>query len=516
MSGADVNTGAGAGEYADAAARGAGNGAAGDRVAGNGAFASQTVRLNNVKVWDTGENVDLIVAAAYAPARVIDGTGLVVAPGLVDLHVHFRDPGQTEKEDMMSGAAAAAAGGFTDVCLQPNTVPTADGEPLHNDNPISRRLLKQGFISVLDYLELYEGAFEVELPVNYTLTVAASKGRGGVETSRPQVWEPFLRGELADAGHPIVAISDDGSAVTPEILDDVLAMAGEHGLFLMEHCEHHESGVVNAGEVAERLGVEGVPASTELAIVRRDIEAARRSGVHVHLQHVSTAEAFAAIREAKADGVPVTCETAPHYFALRDTDVEKYGAMAKMNPPLRSESDRQATLAAIADGTVDAIATDHAPHTTEEKSRGLLDSPNGIIGLETSYALGVTELVESGLITHSRLIELMSTKPAALIGVERTDISELLQPPSQSGSEEYDGRSGHRILDLTAFPQVEANLSLLAPKQTWTVEASAFASKARNTPFDGWELTGKPVATVVNSQLRHTAELFEKGTAWTD
>jgi dihydroorotase len=516
-----------------------------------------TVRLTNVRVWDTNEVIDIVAPlpcddsggevdgpsgrsdqselrdrnASDMPS-VIDGTGLVVSPGLVDVHVHFRDPGQTDKEDMVSGSAAAAAGGFTDVCLQPNTLPAADGEPLHNDRPVSRRLLKQGFISVLDYLELYEEAFGIRLPINYTVAVAASRGREGNEPSRPEVWKPFLREGEADAGHPVVAISDDGSAVTDSLLDPVLNLAKDNGLFLMEHCEHHETGVINDGETARRLGVAGVPASTEMDIVSRDIAAAQRTGVHVHLQHVSTAAAFEAVRKAKAAGIPITCETAPHYFSLRDTDVEKYGSMAKMNPPLRSEEDRQATLAALADGTVDVIATDHAPHTPEEKGRGLRDSPNGIIGLETSYALANTFLVESGLMTHQRLIDLMSLAPARLVGLERTDISELLQPQEVSRSYEPSQDSAlvktqvqhqapantltHRVLDLTAFPQVEANLSLLAPHAEWTVDANNFASKARNTPFDGWKLTGRPVATIVRSQLQDVAGILRKGTPWTD
>lgn len=497
-----------------------------------------TVRLTNVRVWDTNEVIDIVVPlprddegdsnASTDMPPVVDGTGLVVSPGLVDVHVHFRDPGQTDKEDMVSGSAAAAAGGFTDVCLQPNTLPAADGEPLHNDRTISKRLLKQGFISVLDYLELYEEAFGVRLPINYTVAVAASRGREGSEPSRPEVWTPFLRDGEADAGHPVVAISDDGSAVTDSLLDPVLQLAKENGLFLMEHCEHHETGVINDSETARRLGVAGVPASTEMDIVSRDIAAAQRTGVHVHLQHVSTAAAFEAVRKAKAAGIPITCETAPHYFSLRDEDVEKYGSMAKMNPPLRSEEDRQATLAALADGTVDVIATDHAPHTAEEKSRGLRDSPNGIIGLETSYALANTFLVESGLMTHQRLIDLMSLAPARLVGLERTDISELLQPQEVPRSHEIlqDSTSArpqtpadasvNRVLDLTAFPQVEANLSLLAPHAEWTIDADDFASKARNTPFDGWKLTGRPVATIVRSQLQDVAGTLRKGTSWTD
>ncbi|MCI1984012.1 MAG: amidohydrolase family protein [Bifidobacteriaceae bacterium] len=485
------------------------------------------VRLTGVRVWNTGDVIDIEVPTRDAALRgaVIDGTGMIVSPGLVDLHVHFRDPGQTDKEDMRTGAAAAAAGGFTDVCLQPNTIPTADGEPLSTSSkdPVVERLLKQGFVSVLDYLELYEDSFGIELPIDYTLAVAASKGRGGVDASRPALWEAFLSGEIADAGHPVVALSDDGSAVSDATLDEVLGNAKVHGIFLMEHCERHASGIINDGDVSRKLGVDGVPASTEMAIVMRDIDAARRTGAHVHLQHVSTAAAFDAVRAAKAEGVPVTCETAPHYFALSDRDVERYGSQAKMNPPLRTETDRQATLAALADGTVDAIATDHAPHTDDEKSRGLVDSPNGIIGLETSYGLANTLLVESGLMSQERLIDLMSLAPARLEGLVRPDVAALVR------NETVDGVT-RRVLDLThvhtgndddedddTAPHI--NLSLLAPHAEWTVEASRFRSKARNTPFEGQKLTGRPVATIVDAQLHDGAGLLRdavKGDpAWT-
>lgn len=493
-----------------------------------------SVRVLNVRVWNTGEIIDVVApvnsAAKGLAGTTIDGTGLVLAPGLVDLHVHFRDPGQTEKEDMRSGSAAAAAGGFTDVCIQPNTVPAADGEPLSSKDPIGERLLKQGFVSVLDYLELYPDAFEIELPVDYTLAAAASIGREGKQATRASMWEPFLAGEGADAGHPVVALSDDGSAVSDETLHQVLENAKLHGIFLMEHCEHHTSGVINDGEVSRKLGVEGVPSSTEMAIVSRDIEAARTSGAHIHLQHVSTSEAFDAVRRAKAEGISVTCETAPHYFALSDQAVEKYGSLAKMNPPLRSEADRQATLEAIADGTVDVIATDHAPHTVSEKSSGLLESPNGIIGLETSYALANSYLVESGLISHDRLIELMSLNPADLEGIQRVNIDQLLDVYNTAAAHEEssDLATPHRVIDVRGMavdsdtddaddgavaPRI--NLSLLAPHAEWTVEPEAFLSKARNTPFGGQTLTGRAVATIVNATLFDVAGTL-KGESWID
>lgn len=198
-------------------------------------------------------------------------------------------------------------------------------------------------------------------------------------------------------------------------------------LYLIEHCEHHDTGAVNEGPVSRELGVPGIPEDTELKIVARDIEAARRTGVHVHFQHVSTAISFEAIRRAKAEGLPITCETAPHYLALSDEALLKYGTLAKMNPPLRSEADRKATIAAIADGTVDLLATDHAPHTLAEKELGFLEAPNGIIGLECAYGVCHKVLVDGGFISDERLIELMSVGPAELMGHVPTDVAALVE-----------------------------------------------------------------------------------------
>ena len=458
---------------------------------------TQTILLTNVEIWDTAELIDLVVAAPIEfgdKPQSIDGTGLVLAPGLVDVHVHFRDPGQKQKEDMVSGSLAAAAGGFTDVALQPNTIPAADGEPFTRADPVGKQLLKQGFISVLDYWQLYEDAFEQPLSVNYTCVAAASRGRLGQEVSRDNLWEPFLRGELADAGHPVVALSDDGSALADSLVLQTLETARFHGIPVMEHCERGKD---------------------EVAIIERDIAAVRQTGAHVHFQHVSTKAAFDLIRAAKSDGLPVTCETAPHYFALSDTALAEYGSAAKMNPPLRSEEDRQATIAAIADGTVDLIATDHAPHTADDKAGQLETAANGIVGLETSYGLAVTELVDTGVITHCRLIELMSLYPAHLVGLPRVRLSEL---PVQADE------GARRLLDLTTFqPETDEdgkvtesflNLSLLAPRTRWTVEAENFMSKGRNAPFDGWQLTGMPVATVHNGELIDVTGRL-KGDAWT-
>lgn len=465
--------------------------------------------LRNITVWDTGETIDLIVPHADAdrlfaePGAVTDGefdaTGLTLAPGFADPHVHFRDPGQTYKESMRSGCRAAASGGYTSVLIMPNTLPAMDGEPVEAGEPGADEVLGAGYTSVIDYVQHYEPAHGVALPVRYDLCVCASKERAGAEASDLDRWRRYLPSACGDGdawqrAHPVTALSDDGSAVTPAILDDVLRNVRESGLYLIEHCEHHDTGAVNDGPVARRLGVPGIPEDTELAIVARDIAKARETGVHIHFQHVSTAISFDAIRAAKAEGLPVTCETAPHYLALCDEDLLRYGTLAKMNPPLRSAADRQAVIAAIADGTVDLLATDHAPHTLEEKALGFLEAPNGIIGLECAYGVCHKVLVDGGYISDARLIELMAVAPARLMGHTPTDVAGLLNTSAACAL--------RRTLDLGAVEHPElVDLAVLDTAGAWTVDPERFHSRARNTPFGGWPVTGRPLATVIGSKL---------------
>lgn len=472
--------------------------------------------LHDVTVWDTGETIDLIVPNAapevltdpgHRPPEAgadgvahVDAAGLTVAPGLADPHVHFRDPGQTAKESMVSGCAAAASGGYTNVLIMPNTVPAMDGEPVTAGEPGADEVLAVGRGDVIDFLQHYEADHGVSLPVEYDLCVCASKGRAGVEPTDLAGIAWYMPGrhaadkDAAQLAHPVTAVSDDGSAVPAAILDEVLRRIKDAGLYLIEHCEHHDAGFINEGPVARRLGLPGIPEDTELAIVDRDIEAARRTGVHIHFQHVSTAGSFDAIRRAKAEGLPITCETAPHYITLTDEAIVEYGPMAKMNPPLRSAADRRAVIAAIADGTVDLIATDHAPHTAAEKGAGLEDAPNGIIGLECAYGVCHKALVDAGHITDKRLIELMATAPMRLMGHAPTDVAGLLNTSSACAVK--------RTLDLGQVEHPESvNLTLLDTARAWTVEPERFHSKARNTPFAGWEVTGRAVATIIGSRL---------------
>ncbi|KFI86134.1 dihydroorotase [Bifidobacterium pullorum subsp. saeculare DSM 6531 = LMG 14934] len=477
------------------------------------------ITLHDVKVWDTGEVIDLVIPGTAAdlltdadrpfpPAAVqvadgdvhIDATGLTVAPGLADPHVHFRDPGQTAKETMVSGCAAAASGGYTNVLIMPNTVPAMDGEKVAAGQPGADEVLAAGHDCVIDFLQHYEADHGVTLPVAYDLCVCASKDRAGKEPTELADIAWYMPGrhtgekDAAQLAHPVTAVSDDGSAVPDAILDEVLTRIKDAGLYLIEHCEHHDTGFINEGPVSRRLGLPGIPEDTELRIVARDIEAARRTGAHVHFQHVSTAGSFEAIRKAKAEGLPITCETAPHYIALTDEAILEYGPLAKMNPPLRSAADRQAVHAAIADGTVDLIATDHAPHTMEEKNAGLEAAPNGIIGLECAYGVCHKVLVDGGIISEQRLIELMATAPMHLMGHTPTDVAGLLNTSSACATK--------RTLDLGAVEHPESvNLVILDTDRSWTVEPERFHSKARNTPFGGWQVTGMPLATVIASKL---------------
>ena len=462
-----------------------------------------SLTLHDIKVWNTGEVIDLVVPSDTNES--VDASAMTVAPGFEDPHVHFRDPGQTYKESMVSGCAAAASGGYTDVLIMPNTVPAMDGMKVESGQPGASEVLDAGYDTVIDYLQHYEAAHDVRLPVRYDLCVCASKGRAGREATDVADWIGYLPGHDDDRkdayqlAHPVAAVSDDGAAVTSDILKQVFENVKESGLYLIEHCEHHDTGAVNEGPVSHKLGVPGIPEDTELKIVERDIEMARETGVHVHFQHVSTAISFEAIRKAKAEGLPITCETAPHYIALSDEALLRYGTLAKMNPPLRSEADRRATIEAIADGTVDMLATDHAPHTLAEKRLGFLEAPNGIIGLECAYGVCHKVLVDGGFISDRRLIELMATEPTKLMGHTPTDITALLD--AQQDTAHAEG-SDKRVLDLRRQADgTEIGLVVLDTARQWTVDPERFHSKARNTPFGGWQVSGRPLATVIGPTL---------------
>jgi len=378
--------------------------------------------------------------------RVVDCTGLVVTPGLIDVHVHFREPGEEHKETIASGARAAAAGGFTSVCAMPNTDPPVD-------DPAA-----VGFVAAEG---MRAGAARV-YPVG-----CISEGRKGERLA--------LIGEMVEAG--AVALTDDGS---PVMDSNLMRMALEYSLaFGVPVADHPEDltlaagGHMNEGLVSTRLGLPGKPGAAEEAHIVRDLLLAELTGGHIHLQHVSTEFGVEMIRQAKARGVRVSAEATPHHLVLTDEAVEGYRTEAKMNPPLRSAKDMAAVRAGLADGTLDVIATDHAPHHYDEKEAAFTDAPNGIVGLETALGVVLTQVVGENVIDLPTMVERMSCRPAQAWG--------LLGGTLAQGS----------VADVTVFD----------PEEEWTVDPSTFRSRSRNTPFGGWKLKGRTRYTIVGGRV---------------
>jgi dihydroorotase len=375
--------------------------------------------------------------------QTFDASGLIVAPGFIDLHVHLREPGQWQKETIATGSAAAAAGGFTSVCAMPNTSPI-------NDIPAITRWMT---------------ASERGAVVNVFPIAAATIGSQGERLS-----DYFA---LANAG--AVAVTDDGKPLLSDrIMREAMQQAVLAGLAVVQHAEDTtltQGASMNEGPTALRLGLRGMPIAAEARIVERDIDLAAETGAHLHVAHVSTAAALDAIREGKARGVNVTCEVTPHHFTLTDEDIGDYDTHHKMNPPLRSRADRDAMIQGLLDGTIDAIATDHAPHAVHEKTVEFENAPFGITGLETAFALAIGQLVNQRGMTLSRLMTLLSTNPARLFKLE--------------------GRGSLKAGS-------HADLAIVDAKQRWVYEAAKGKSKAVNTPFDGREFAGKVIATIIS------------------
>lgn len=375
--------------------------------------------------------------------------GWIVAPGLIDMHVHFREPGQEHKETVATGGAAAVAGGFTAVACMPNT------DPVNDHAGITRSILQK--------------AADAQLVRVYPIG-AVSMGSKGQQLS-----------ELADqksAG--CVAFSDDGHPVaTALLMRRALEYAGMLGVPVIDHCEDPSlkgEGVVHEGYFASRLGLRGIPGIAESLMVERDVSLAELTGAHVHIAHMSARQSLRAVRGGKERGARVTCEVTPHHFVLTDEALDgeiKYDTNLKMNPPLREAADRDALLEGLADGSIDAIATDHAPHHSDEKLVEFDHAPFGIVGLETAVPLVFDRLVHPGLIGLLRMIELLSTNPAKLLNVPGGTLGE----------------------------GAPADVTILAPDLAVTIDAAALRSRSKNTPFGGWQLRGGVVATLVGGRM---------------
>ncbi|MBE6826861.1 MAG: dihydroorotase [Ruminococcus sp.] len=398
---------------------------------------------------ENGRITKMAQGITAAADRVIDGTGLTALPGLFDMHVHFRDPGQTHKEDICTGARAALAGGVTGVLAMPNTTP-----PVDNADTIRYILDKAKDTGVSVH------------PVG-----CITKGMAGESLT------DFAA--LKEAG--AAALSDDGRPVkNAELMRQALAETRTQGMLITSHCEDLDiinGGIMHKGSVAEELGVKGMDRASEDSITAREIVLASSVGARIHIAHVSTAGSVEIIRAAKRLGVPVTCETAPHYFMFTHEKLRSRSANDRMNPPLREESDRLAIEAAVLDGTIDCIVTDHAPHTQEEKA-DFEKAPNGIVGLETSLAATLTALYHTGKCSLQDIVRMMAAKPREILGLAQVTLSEGAQ----------------------------ADLVLVDTERRWIVDPAKLCGKSCNTAFRGMELTGKPVMTITSGMIRYEAE----------
>lgn len=418
----------------------------------------QNVRAVDVHLDETtdilienGRIVKMAKGISESADRVINGEGLTAMPGLFDMHVHFRDPGQTHKEDILTGSAAALAGGVTGVLCMPNTTPAVDSA-----ETIRYILDKAKDTGVAVY------------PV-----ACITKGMAGEELT------DFAALKVAGAA----ALSDDGRPVkSAELMRQALAETKVQGMLITSHCEDLDiinGGIMHKGSVSEELGVKGMDRASEDYITAREIILASSVGARVHIAHVSTKGSVEIIRAAKALGVPVTCETAPHYFMFTHEKLRSRNANDRMNPPLREESDRLAIEQAVLDGTIDCIVTDHAPHTQEEKA-DFEKAPNGIVGLETSLAATLAALYHTGKCSLQDVVRMMAVKPREILGIAQATLAE----------------------------GADANLILVDTEKKWTVEPEKLHGKSCNTAFRGTQLTGKTVMTITDGIIRFEAENF--------
>ena len=397
------------------------------------------------KIAKVAEQIDGDEIAQEKP-RHIDASGYFVMPGLIDLHVHLRDPGLTYKEDIQSGAQAAARGGYTTIFAMPNTKPVIDTP---------------------DKVEYVKNKAEKEAPIHVLQVGAVTMGQRGEESAD-------IRG-MAQAGIP--AISEDGKSVmNAQVYREAMEIASELDLPVLAHCEDIHMvnhGVMNADERARQLGLRGITNAVEDVIVARDILLAKETGARLHLCHCSTKDSVEMIRLAKEAGVKVSGEVCPHHFTLTSEDIPGDDSNYKMNPPLRTAADRDALLKGLKEGILDAIATDHAPHSEEEKNRSMKEAPFGIVGLETAVPLTVTQLLERDILTPMQMARVMSYQPAKIAGLEAGTL--------QEGS--------------------AADVVLIDPKEEDVIDKKTYASKGRNTPFDGWKVRGKVKMTICGGKI---------------
>ncbi len=416
--------------------------------------------IKGARVVDPGTNTDkvediLIVDGIISERgeniltdadEVIDGCGLIAMPGLIDLHVHFRDPGFEYKEDVITGSMAAAAGGFTTVFAMPNTKPVTDNVEVVRD--IIFRAVGAGY-------------------TNVSPVAAVTIGQEGKELTDLEA--------LKEAG--VVAISEDGKSVMDTLLyKQAMEKAAELELTVLAHCEDKSlvnGGVINEGDVSRANNLPGISNAVEDIITARDIILAKETGAKLHLCHCSTEGAVKMIEEAKKAGIKVTGEVCPHHFTLSTDDMDANDANYKMNPPLRTAKDVKALKEGLKNDIMDVISTDHAPHSKEEKDKGMLGSPFGIVGLETSVALTITELVDKGYLTYMQMAEKMSYNPAKIVGIDR----------------------GTLMVGKTA------DVVLIDPDAEYVIDVNEFKSKGKNTPFDGYKVKGRVMYTILNGKV---------------
>jgi dihydroorotase, multifunctional complex type len=398
-----------------------------------------------------GPNLDEARNAAGEGAETVDATGLMATPGLIDIHVHFREPGNSAQETIASGSKAAVAGGFTSVVCMANTDPVIDTEA--------------------DIIFSRQKAEKIDL-ANVFQVGAITAGRKGEDLAE---MAQMRRGGA-------VAFSDDGSAVpTAGLLRRALSYAKMLGVPILEHCEDASllaGGVMDEGYVSTVLGLQGIPDECEEIVVARDVALARLTGGHIHVQHVSTANSVELIRRAKAAGMKVTAEVTPHHLSLTSDCVKTYNPVFKVSPPLRTQMDVDACRQGLKDGTIDAIASDHAPHLEEDKELEFAQAPSGMIGLESTVGVLSTKLIRTGEFNWSQILPTLTSKPSDILNL---------------------GRGRLRV-------GLPADITLIDTEFRWTLDANLFRSRSRNCPFNGWDLVGKAMATIVGGRVKYRHE----------